>query len=423
MRRRVVITGMGVVSPIGSELDIFADNLLAGVSGVKKISLFDPAELPTKIAAQVDETSSNYSIKPDGSAKKLRDRKVNFAMVAAKKAFASACSSSEPGDGLANKNSSAPGLSLAIGLELFSMKDLVKYRSEDFIDLPRKLEERLTFLQTPSDICAHFLSEKYGLYMPPIMHISACAAGTDAIGTAFHQIASGHRSWMLAGGADSMINPLGVAGFCKIRATSTSNKEPEKASRPFDKGRNGFVLGEGAGMLILEEYNAAQNRGAKIFAEIIGYGNSLDACEISRPHPEGRGAWQAMKRALDDAGTGPEKVDCICAHGTSTPLNDSTETLAIKKLLGDRAYKIPVCAPKSMFGHLVAAAGCVELIGAILCMRRGQVHPTINLKNPDPLCDLDYVPQKARKLAHHCVLSNSFGFGGHNSAILIRSAN
>jgi 3-oxoacyl-[acyl-carrier-protein] synthase II len=395
MRRRVAITGMGVVSPLGNSVDAFRDALLAGRSGVGPITVFDPASLPTKIAAEV---------KWDGPI--LRDRKITFALEAARQATEAA--GRPPGEG---------GLSLGIGLELFSMDDLVAMQRPGFA-LPESRRERLGFLQTPSDLVVHMLSKRHGLTRPPLTHVSACAAGTDAIGHAFRLVASGRRDWMLAGGADSMINPFGVGGFCRIGATSTANDEPARASRPFDRGRTGFVLGEGAAMLVLEPLENARN----VLAEIAGYGNSFDAHGISEPHPEGRGAWQAMARALADASVAPDEVDCINAHGTSTPKNDPVETLAIKRLLGDRAKRVPVCATKSMIGHLISAAGAVEAVAAVACMRAGRVHPTINLDQPDPACDLDYVPHVARDHEQRLVLSNSFGFGGQNACIVLKHA-
>jgi 3-oxoacyl-[acyl-carrier-protein] synthase II len=255
-----------------------------------------------------------------------------------------------------------------------------------------------------------------------LTHVSACAAGTDAIGAAFRAIAWGRRRWMMAGGADSMINPLGIAGFCSIGATSTANDDPPRASRPFDRRRSGFVLGEGAGVLVLERLDDARARGAKIHAEISGYGASFDAHGISEPHPEGRGAVQAMSRALADARLNPDEVDAINAHGTGTPKNDPVETLAIKRTFGDRARRMPIAATKSMIGHLIAAAGAVEAIAAIACLQASVVHPTINLDDPDPSCDLDYVPHTARDWRQRHVLSNSFAFGGQNASIVLTRA-
>jgi 3-oxoacyl-[acyl-carrier-protein] synthase II len=378
-------------------VESFRDSLLAGISGAGPITLFDPAALPTRIAAEV---------RWEGAI--LRDRKVTFAVEAARQALAGG---RPRGDG---------GLSLGIGLELFSMDDLVA-RGRPGFELPPSRSDRLTFLQTPADLCVHLISKLHDLRRPPLTHVSACAAGTDAIGSAFRMVASGRREWMLAGGADSMINPLGLAGFCRIGATTTANDQPARASRPFDRRRDGFLLGEGAALLLLESLDAARARGAHVHAEVAGYGNSFDAHGISEPHPEGRGACQAMARALEEAGAAPGEIDCINAHGTSTPKNDPVETAAIQRLFGPRARQIPICATKSMIGHLIAAAGAVEAVAAIACMEAGLVHPTLNLDEPDPACDLDYVPGRARTHPQRCVLSNSFGFGGQNAALVLRS--
>jgi 3-oxoacyl-[acyl-carrier-protein] synthase II len=408
MKQRVVITGMGVVTPIGCDVVDFGRNLLAGVSGVGPITLFDPAALRTRIAAEVRTSLPNS----------FRDRKVTFACEAARQALAAATAcGTQPGG---SAGGARAGLSLGMGLELFAMEDLVASRRPDFVP-PQSLAQRLTFLQTPSDLCVHLISHTYGLGQPPLTHTSACAAGTDALGAAFHLVRSGRRRWMLAGGTDSMINPMGVGGFCKIGATSTANDAPTRASRPFDRNRDGFVLGEGAAMLVLESLDDARPRGATIHAEIVGYGNSFDAHGISEPHPEGRGAWQAMARCLADAGVGPEDIDAINAHGSSTPKNDVMETLAIKRLLGARSARVPISSTKSMIGHLIAAAGAVEAVAAILGMQAGEIHPTINLDEPDPACDLDCVPRQARRHEQRYVLSNSFGFGGQNAAILLRN--
>lgn len=410
MRRRVAVTGMGVISPVGCTVEEFESSLFSGRSGVGPITLFDPASLPTRIAAEV---------KLPGEVLKFRDRKVSFALLAGEQAMAMATAcGTRPGGADAGAGA---GLSLGIGLELFSMPDMIALRQPGFV-LPASPAGRQTFLQTPADLCVHLLCRAHDLRSPPLAHVSACASGTDAIGAAYRLIASGRRRWMLAGGADSMINPMGVGGFCTLRAMSTCNTEPTSASRPFDKRRDGFVLGEGAGILVLEELGDAIARGARVYAEVCGYGNSFDAHGISEPHPEGLGAHLAMRRALEDAGLSPADVGCVNAHGTGTPKNDPVETLAIKKLLGDRAYQVPVCATKSMIGHLVAAAGAVEATAAIICLNAQRVHPTLNLEVPDPLCDLDYVRGEARAHQHDVVLSNSFGFGGQNASIVLRRA-
>jgi len=399
---RVAVTGMGVVCPIGQSIDEFRASLFAGRSGIGPITIFDPATLPTRIAAEV---------KWDGEV--MRDRKVSFACAAAAQALADAgrAGTAPRGDG---------GLSLGLGLELFSMDDLAAQRAGHLA--PTDVRDRLLYLQTPSDLCVSILAHRYQLTEPPVTSVSACAAGTDAIGSAFRMIASGRRRWMLAGGADSMINPLGVAGFCSIGATSTANDDPPRASRPFDLKRAGFVLGEGAGVLILERLEDARERGARPYAEIAGYGASFDAHGISEPHPEGRGALQAMTRALDEARMNAAEIDSINAHGTGTPKNDAVETLAIKRLLGARAPQVPISATKSMIGHLIAAAGAVEAIAAVIGMNASVAHPTVNLDHPDPACDLDYVPHHAREHAQRCVLSNSFAFGGQNASIVLRRA-
>jgi 3-oxoacyl-[acyl-carrier-protein] synthase II len=402
-RHRVVVTGMGVVTPLGSDVDAFAEALLAGRSGVGPITIFDASTLPTRIAGE--------SRLPDDAP--LGDRKIAFALEATRQAMraASACGSRPVlGD--------TASVSMGVGLELFSMRDLAASRKPGWAP-PSTARERLATLQTPSDLCVHLIAREHGLAAPPRLHVSACAAGTDAIGAGFRLIASGKRRTVIAGGTDSMINPMGVAGFCALTATSTRNDEPARASRPFDRTRDGFVMGEGAGALVLERLDDARARGATIYAELRGYGNSFDAHGISDPHPEGRGAWQAMQAALDDAGLAPEDVDAINAHGTGTPKNDPVETLAIKRLLGARAPSVPICATKSMIGHLISAAGAVEAIAAIECLRRGRVHPTINLEHPDPACDLDYVVGGARVHAQRHVLSSSYGFGGQNAAIVL----
>jgi 3-oxoacyl-[acyl-carrier-protein] synthase II len=401
VKYRVAVTGMGVVSPIGRTVHSFRDALFAGRSGIGPITTFDPATLPTRIAAEV---------KWDGEL--MRDRKISFVLDAAAQAMneTTRAGTHPSGDG---------GLSLGLGLELFSMDDLAAKRRG--WPEPESIVERAVYLQTPSDLCVSMLAGRFELRAPPVTHVSACAAGTDAIGSAFRMIASGRRRWMMAGGADSMINPLGVAGFCSIGATSTANDDPPRASRPFDLRRSGFVLGEGAGVLILERLEDARARRAEVHAEICGYGASFDAHGISEPHPDGRGAFQAMSRALAEAQIDPHQIDCINAHGTATPKNDPVETLAIKRLFGRRAYDIPVCATKSMIGHLIAAAGAVEAIAAIAGMMAGVVHPTINLDHRDPACDLDYVPHIARNHPQRFVLSNSFAFGGQNASLVLRA--
>jgi 3-oxoacyl-[acyl-carrier-protein] synthase II len=400
-RYRVVITGVGAVTPLGDDAPSLVAGLLAGRSGVGPITRFDAEGFSTRIAAQA----------PWSGGEGLRDCKIAFALEAARQAIEQASASGERPRGTGT-------LSLGIGLELFSMPDMAALHAG--AELPGTLAERLTFLQTPSDLAVHLIAARYELRGPPRTHVSACAAGADAVGAAFRLVAQGRTRWALAGGADSMINPLGVAGFCKLRAMSRRNDDPAAASRPFDRGRDGFVLGEGAGLLVLERLEDARARGAVILAEVGGYANTFDAHGISEPHPEGEGAYRAMAGAVADAGLTPDDVDCVSAHGTSTPKNDPVETLAIRRLLGERAGDVPVVAPKSALGHLISAAGAVEIVAAVGCLGAQRLHPTLNLSDPDPACDLDYVAEGARDYEHRTVLCNSFGFGGQNACVLLK---
>ncbi len=404
---RVVATGMGVVSPLGNDVRTFRDRLLEGRSGVGPLTLFSPEALPSRIAGQCRIENPMF-----------KDRKASFACMAAQSAV-------EDADRRGKKisDSHAPsrrGLSIGIGLELFDMEDMVAFSNAGGT-IPGGEKNRIDFLQTPSDLCVEALTRRFDLRLPAGVHISACAAGNDAIGHAFMRIRRGEASMMVAGGSDSMINPMGLGGFCKLDALSTRNETPRRASRPFDADRDGFVLGEGAGMLILENLEHARRRGARIYAEIAGYGNSFDAWSVSEPHPRGRGAFQAMSRAIRMAGITPGEISYINAHGTSTPRNDPVETLAIKKLLGEAAHRVPVSSTKSMIGHLISAAGAVEAIAGISCANIGWIHPTINQEHPDPACDLDYAPNTAREHSVDYFLNNSFAFGGQNSVLVLRN--
>lgn len=408
MSRRVSITGIGVVSPLGHRLEEFKLNLLEGVSGAAVITAFEPAQLPTRIAAEVDAAAL-----PEQS----KDRKIAFGTAAARFAIDDARLFGK--DPAGHYPARCGALSLGIGLELFSMPDMVTFMETEEVSTGTEMD-RLTFLQSPSDICLHLICREHDLGQPPMTHISACAASTDAIGLAFRMIRDGERDWMLAGGTDSMINPMGVAGFCKIGATTTRNEEPRKASRPFDVDRDGFLLGEGACVFLLEPRDRAEARGARIYADITGYGNSFDAHGISEPHPEGEGALLSMQRALDDSAIRPEEISYVNAHGTSTPKNDPIETKAIRRLLGAHADRVPVSSTKSMIGHLISAAGAVELAASIVCARDGFIHPTINLEKRDPGCDLDYVEEGARESEVDYILKNSFGFGGQNASLVVK---
>ena len=403
MKNRVAITGIGIVSPLGNELSSFVNKLLEGVPAAGPITIFDPCKLPTRIAAQVDDNQLPL---------RTKDRKVGFAILAARSAIQDAEKFGSP---LIKGERS--GLSIGLGLELFSMPDMIDHlhgkRPVDF--------DSMEFLQTPSDICVPRICKEHQLEAPPLVHISACAASTDAIGCAFRMVREGRRRWMLVGGTDSMINPMGVGGFCRIQAMTQRNEEPSKASRPFDRDRDGFLLGEGAAMLVLEPWNEAVERGSRIYAEVLGYGTSFDAHGISEPHPEGEGAMIAMQRALKDADVALEQINHINAHGTSTPKNDIAETKAIRRVFEKRADSIPVSSTKSMIGHLISAAGAMEVAAAILCAQKDLIHPTINLENPDSRCNLDYVPNIPRRAVVSYFLKNSFAFGGQNSSLVLRN--
>lgn len=403
---RVAITGMGVVSPLGNSVRQFRDALLLGESGIESISLFPTGELESKIGGQCNLDRYLY-----------KDRKIDFAVFASDEAMKDAKQSAGPVQNVHDQNFC--GLSIGVGLELFDMHDMVLF-SQNRNRIPDDAKNDLSFLQTPGDLCARVLQKRFGFRSWPQIHVSACAAATDAIGNAFLAIRRGQKTMMLAGGTDSMMNPLGLAGFCKLQALSTRNDEPKRASRPFDIERDGFVLGEGAGMLVLENFESAKARGAKILAEIVGYGNAFDAYSVSDPHPEGRGACFAMDRALATAGLLPEQVSSINAHGTSTLKNDVMETKAIKKIFGESAYSIPISSTKSMIGHVISSAGALELIAGVACANVGKIHPTINLENPDPDCDLDYVADECRDHDVEYILSNSFAFGGQNATLILR---
>lgn len=408
MKREVVVTGMGAVTPIGNDVAAFTRGIFAGAQGAGPVERFDASAMPTRFAAEVKGVASEY-----------RDVKISFALGAAREAMAQA----KPR--LAGLRAA---VSMGIGLELFSMEDLVAMRRSDgaweFPDYARMRDRRraLTSLNTPSDLCVQLLGAELGFNRPPQIHISACAAGTDAIGSAYRAIAAGRLDLALAGGADSMINPMGLGGFSRIGALSTRNDSPQTASRPFDRNRDGFLLGEGAGFVVLEEESLARRRGAPLLARICGYGNSLDAHSVSDPHPEGAGANAAMRAAIADAGITPAEISAISAHGTSTPKNDPAETAAIRRLLGAEWERVPVFSTKSMIGHLISAAGAVETIAAIQCLRSNRIHATANLGEPAPDCELRHVIGEPLAHSSRYILKNSFGFGGQNACIVIGAA-
>jgi 3-oxoacyl-[acyl-carrier-protein] synthase II len=425
MRRRVVVTGMGMVTPVGRDLDSTWRSLLSGRSGVGRISLFDASAFPTKIAAEVDEFDlGNY--RDDADRWQDYSRNTQFALAAGQMAM--------DDSGLADDQAldrSRFGVYLGSGegqQDFHRFVSLVHRCSQDGdrVDTARFTRLGVKSLhpikeaeQEPGTPAGH-LASVFGAMGVNANCLTACAASSQAIGEATELIRRGEADVMLSGGTHSMIHPFGVTGFNLLTALSTRNGEPTRASRPFDRDRDGFILGEGAGMLMLEELEHARRRGARIYGELIGYGSTADAFRLTDTHDEGRGAIAAIKEALADAEITPDEIDYINAHGTSTQVNDSIETLAIKRALGEQAYKIPVSSTKSMMGHLIAAAGSVEAIVCLLSIRDGAMPPTVNLDAPDADCDLDYVPHEARSGAINVAMSNSFGFGGQNITLILQ---
>ena len=421
MRRRVVITGIGWVTPMGADIEKVWKRILEGRSGVGYTTLFDASRFPTKISAEVrDWDVSDVGEDPDRW--KYQGRHTRFAVGAAKKAAA------DSGVDFDRLDPTRVGVYLGSGeggqdFDRFSQM-MVAALEGNTLDLAKFTKKGLEILnpitemeQEPGMPAGH-LASLFNAQGPNVNCLTACAASSQAIGEATEIIRRGEADVMLSGGTHSMIHPFGVTGFNLLTALSTRNDEPEKASRPFDRERDGFVLGEGSGIVILEELDRARARGAKIYGEIIGYGSTADAFRITDTHPEGRGAISCVRMALKDAGV--DRVDYINAHGTSTQVNDRVETLAVKEVFGQEAYRIPVSSTMSMMGHLIAAAGVTELILCLLAIRDNVLPPTINYENPDPDCDLDYVPNAARPQRCDVVLSNSFGFGGQNISLIAR---
>ncbi|MGM1045328.1 3-oxoacyl-[acyl-carrier-protein] synthase II [Paenibacillus uliginis N3/975] len=408
MNQRVVVTGMGVMTSLGQDLETFWNSLMSGKSGVSHVEAFDVSGYTTQIAASVkDFNPEDYMDRKE--ARKM-DRFVQFAVAAGSKALEN--SGIKIG---VNAEAERVGVSIGSGIG-----GLGTWEDQHNI-LLEKGPKRVSPFFIPmmiANMASGQMSINLGAKGPNTTQVTACATGSHSIGDSFRLIQRGDADVMVCGGAEATIRPTGMAGFCAMRAMSTRNDEPEKASRPFDTGRDGFVMGEGAGVLILESLEHAQKRGAKIYAEVIGYGLSADAYHITEPNPDG--AARCMKMAIRDAGITPEDIDYINAHGTSTPVGDRSETKAVKMALGDHAYKVAVSSTKSMTGHLLGAAGGVEAVICALSLGNQTIVPTINLEDQDPECDLDYVPNKPRKAELNVVMSNSFGFGGHNATIILK---
>jgi len=408
--RRVVITGVGAVTPLGNTVEETWSGLLTGRSGVARVECFDPSSFSSQVAAEVRGFDSSLYIDPKEC--KRMDRFVQFAVVCSQMAVDDA--------GLRFENCSLERCGVYIGSGIGGIATIERQKEVLMAKGPRRISPFLIPMLI-INIASGLVSIRFGVKGPNSSCVTACATGTHAIGDAFRIVQRGDADVMIAGGSEAAITQLGFGGFCSMKALSTRNDEPERASRPFDRDRDGFVMGEGAGIVILESLEHAQARGAKIYAELIGYGMTGDAHHITAPAPEGEGAQRAMRAAVQDAGLEPSDVDYINAHGTSTQLNDRYESIAIKKVFGEHASKLVVSATKSMTGHLLGAAGGVECIATALSLKNGVIHPTVNLENPDEDCDLDYCAgTTARKADLEVALSNSFGFGGHNAVLAIR---
>jgi len=409
---RVVITGLGLVTPLGNDVSTTWDGLVAGRSGVGPITHFDASDYPTRIAAEVKDFDPG-ALFGHREARRM-DRFTQFAMAAAGQAL--------DDSGLSVTESNAHRVGAVIGSGIGGIISVLEQAEVLRTRGPRRVSPFLIPMMLP-DTAPGQVAISYGLKGPNFAVISACASGANAIGEAAEVIRRGAADAMLAGGAEAGIVPLAFAGFTVMQAVSTRNDEPERASRPFDATRDGFVMGEGGGVVVLESEAHARARGVRIYAQIIGYGATADAYHITAPEETGEGAARAMQIALDQAGLAPEQIGYLNAHGTSTALNDKGETAAIRAIFGDYAYQVPVSSTKSMTGHLLGGAGAVEAIFCVLALNEGILPPTINYEYPDPECDLDYVPNEARRAAVDVAMSNSFGFGGHNACLILKRAN
>lgn len=405
---RVVVTGIGAVTPLGIGVDKFWPRLLAGCSGITRMSLLDPSRFATQIAGEVKDFNAEDWV--DKKEARRMDRFIPFAVASATMALQ---------DSGIDYASIADDFGVLIGSGIGGLTFLGEQYRRMIQEESSKVSPFLVPYMIP-DMASGYVSIVYKLKGPNTCVITACATGANSIGDAYHIVKRGDAVAMLAGGTEAPINEIGIAGFCSARAMSTRNEDPEGSSRPFDAERDGFVMAEGSSVLVLEDYEHAKQRGAKMYGEIVGYGMSGDAYHMTAPDPEGDGAFRAMRMAMNRAGVKPEDIGYINAHGTSTAYNDRLETVAIKKAFGDYAYKVPVSSTKSMTGHMLGAAGAIEATICLLTMRDSVIPPTINYENADPECDLDYVPNVARKANVDVTLSNSFGFGGHNVSLVFR---
>lgn len=413
MNRRVVVTGASVVTALGCETGEFWDRLCAGKSGVATIRRFDCRDYKVKFGGEISEFLATDHMEIDSKEVKRQDRFVQFAVVASHKAITQS--------GIDFSQGEPYRYGVMIGSGIGGLGEIEDQHAKLFHRGPTRVSPfmipKLMVNAASGNVSVH-----WGLRGPNSAIATACASATNAIGDAFRWIQHGVADAMITGGSEAAVTPMGLSGFARMNALSTRNDAPEAASRPFDKGRDGFVLAEGAGVVVLEEYEHAKKRGAPIICEVLGYGMSADASHMTAPDPKGRGASWAMTSAIRDAGINGDQIDYVNAHGTSTPLGDVAETAAIKNVFGPHAKSLAVSSTKSQLGHLLGASGGVEFVTCALALQNQVVPPTINLDDPDPECDLDYVPHEARERKIRCVLKNSFGFGGHNACLVLGRA-
>jgi 3-oxoacyl-[acyl-carrier-protein] synthase II len=411
-KKRVAVTGLGVISCIGTSKEEFWESITAGRSGIGPITLFDASRLPSKIGGEIKDFDPSKWF--DAREARKMDRFGQFAVCASLDAFKDA--------GLTTATIDSERTSVILGNGTGGLAVMEEAMRKVFEKGPERIPP-MALIKNLSSLGAANVAMMIQAKGPCQCICTACASATDAIGTALGIIRDGKADVVIAGGAEAALTLIGVASFCSIQALSTRNDDPQGASRPFDADRDGFVMAEGAGMLVLEDWDRAVGRGARIYCELVGYGASCDAHHLTAPDPEGNGAARAMALALSDAGLGIDDIDYINAHGTSTPLNDPIETAAIKKVFGERAKKLKVSSTKSMIGHAIGAAGGIEAVTTVLAIERGYYPPTINLRRPDPACDLDYVPNKGVSGVIRAALSNSLGFGGQNGVIAFKNTN
>jgi 3-oxoacyl-[acyl-carrier-protein] synthase II len=412
MNVRAVVTGIGVISPIGNSIEEAWENMLAGKSGVGPVTRFDTTNYTTKIAGEV----KNFDPASFIDKKELRrmDIAEQYALVASELAIRNS--------GLKLNELDLTRCGVVIGSGIGGISTFEQQHSTLVTSGPGRVSPFFIPMMI-IDMCAGLVSMRFGFKGANYATVSACASSAHAIADAYRVVQRGEADVMIAGGAEATITPTSMAGFCQARAMSTRNDEPEKASRPFDKGRDGFVMGEGSAIIVIESLEHAQKRGARIYGEILGAGMTADAYHMTAPHPEGEGAGRAMAQAIRSAGIKPEQINYVNTHGTATDLGDIAETKAIKAVLGQHAYEVPCNSTKSIAGHLLGASGAIELVACLKSIETGWLHPTINLDDPDPECDLDYVPNQKRRWDVNYAISNSFGFGGHNVSLVVGKLN